>query len=110
MSEPTREQLGPPSIRLAFLEIWIHGRRFPEAQDRWDRNWLDVVVHCPKTQRLKSEYRRLFPSGALLRRYQRLQATLIASATVIAWTLGFPGPAIVLFAVVGCALVWLSLR
>jgi hypothetical protein len=48
MSDPAREQLGPSSIRLVFLEVWIHGRRFPESQDRWDGNWLDVIVHCAK--------------------------------------------------------------
>ena len=48
MSHPTPEQLGPPSVRLAFIQIWVHGRQFPDAQDRWDGNWLNVVVHCGK--------------------------------------------------------------
>ena len=48
MSHPTPEQLGPPSLRLAFLQIWVHGRQFPDSMDRWDGNWLNVVVHCGK--------------------------------------------------------------
>ena len=46
MSYPTPEQLGPPSLRLGFLQIWVHSRQFPNAQDRWDGNWLNVAVHC----------------------------------------------------------------
>jgi hypothetical protein len=46
MDHPTPEQLSAPSLRLAFLQIWVHGRQFPDATDRWDGNWLNVVVHC----------------------------------------------------------------
>ena len=46
MGHPTPEQLGPPSLRLAFLQIWVHGRQFPDAMDRSDGNWLNVVAHC----------------------------------------------------------------
>jgi hypothetical protein len=38
--------LGPASIKLAGLEIWVHGRQFPEVDDYWDSNWLNVTVHC----------------------------------------------------------------
>src|SRR2546426_12437700 len=48
MGHPTPEQLGPPSLRLAFLQIWVHGRQFPDAMDRWDGNWLNGIVHCGK--------------------------------------------------------------
>jgi len=48
MSIPTPEQLGPPSVRLAFIQIWVYARQFPDAHDRWDGNWLNVVVHCGK--------------------------------------------------------------
>ena len=46
MSYPSPEQLGPPSVRLKAFQFWVHGRQFPEAQDRWDGNWLNVTVHC----------------------------------------------------------------
>jgi hypothetical protein len=46
---PTDDQialLGLPGIALAGLQIWVQGRQFPDAQDYWDGNWLDVTVHC----------------------------------------------------------------
>ena len=46
MKHATIEQLGPPSVRLEALQLWVHGRHFPEAQDQWDGNWLNVTVHC----------------------------------------------------------------
>ena len=26
--------------------FWVHGWQFPEAQDLWDGNWLNVTAHC----------------------------------------------------------------
>jgi hypothetical protein len=40
------DRLGPPDIRLAGRQIWVHGRQFPNAQDYWDGNWLNVTAHC----------------------------------------------------------------
>lgn len=33
-------------LRLAGLQIRIHGRQFPDAYDHWDGNWLDVTAQC----------------------------------------------------------------
>ncbi len=49
MKHPTVEQLGPPSVRLEAFQLWVHGRQFPEAQDQWDGNWLNVTVHCGRS-------------------------------------------------------------
>ena len=46
MKRATVEQLGPQSVRLQAFQLWVHGREFPEAQDRWDGNWLNVTAHC----------------------------------------------------------------
>ena len=46
MGHPTPEQLGPPSLRLAAFQLWVHGWQFPEARDKWDGNWLNVTAHC----------------------------------------------------------------
>lgn len=35
-----------PDIRIAGLQLWILGRQFPNAQDYWDGNWLNVMVAC----------------------------------------------------------------
>lgn len=45
MSHPSPEQFGPPSVRLKAFQLWVHGRQYPEAEDQWDGNWLNVTVH-----------------------------------------------------------------
>lgn len=40
------KDLGPPDIKLEGLQIWVHGRQFPDLQDYWDGNWLKVTAHC----------------------------------------------------------------
>jgi hypothetical protein len=37
-------RLGPPQIKLAGLEVWIHHRS--HFQDYWDGNWVNVTVRC----------------------------------------------------------------
>ena len=44
MKQP--DKLGPPSLRIDGFELWIHGRQFPESQDFYDGNWLNVTAHC----------------------------------------------------------------
>jgi len=39
-------KLGSPDIKMAGLQVWVHGRQFPEATDYWDGNWVRVTVHC----------------------------------------------------------------
>lgn len=33
-------------LKLAGLRLWVHGRQFPDAQDYWDGNWLNVTARC----------------------------------------------------------------
>lgn len=40
------ENLGPPDINIAGLQIWVHGYQFVEADNYDDANWLRVSVHC----------------------------------------------------------------
>src|SRR5438034_8814078 len=42
----TVDMLGPPALKIAGLQLWVHGRQFPEANDYWDGNWLNVTAHC----------------------------------------------------------------
>ncbi len=38
---PTRE----PDLNIAtHFSLWVHGRAFPNAEDYWDGNWLDVLA------------------------------------------------------------------
>src|SRR5688572_25832186 len=38
--------LGEPSLSIAGFRLWVHSRQFPEAQDYWDGNWLNVTAQC----------------------------------------------------------------
>src|SRR5262245_35740174 len=38
--------LGPPSVKIGGLAIWVHGRQFPDSEDFYDGNWLRVTAHC----------------------------------------------------------------
>ena len=40
------ENLGDPDIKLAEFQLWVHSRQFPQADDYWDGNWLNVTAHC----------------------------------------------------------------
>lgn len=39
--EPTR-----PDLQIAGLDLWIHGRQFPDSEDYWDGNWLEITARC----------------------------------------------------------------
>ena len=40
------EELGPPDLEAAGLQLWVHGRQFPDASDYYDGNWLRVTAHA----------------------------------------------------------------
>lgn len=42
----SRGCFGEPSLALAGLSVWVHGRQFPEVEDYDDGNWLRVTVYC----------------------------------------------------------------
>lgn len=44
--EKFHENLGAPDIKLGGLQIWVHSRQFPNEEDYWDGNWLNVTAHC----------------------------------------------------------------
>jgi len=58
---PDPESLGPAHLKVAGLELWVHDRRSPEAQDYWEGNWLVVTVRCA------AEGATIWTTGALLR-------------------------------------------
>ena len=35
-----------PDIKIFSLEIWIHGRQFPDSEDYWDSNWMVYSAKC----------------------------------------------------------------
>src|SRR3989442_15039991 len=43
---PDPDSLGPANLKVAGLELWVHDRRSPDAQDYWEGNWLILTVRC----------------------------------------------------------------
>lgn len=35
-----------PSLTCGILKIWILDREFPDSNDYWDGNWLNVIAEC----------------------------------------------------------------
>ena len=46
---PDPDSLGPAHLKIAGLELWVHDRRSPKAQDYWEGNWLLVTARCTTT-------------------------------------------------------------
>ena len=46
MNNSHSETLGPPDLQLAGLQIWVHGRQFPDSDEPHDRDWLNITAHC----------------------------------------------------------------
>lgn len=40
------DQLRDPDFKLGGLQLWVHGRQFPRANDYWDGNWINVTAYC----------------------------------------------------------------
>jgi hypothetical protein len=41
---------GEPDLQLAGLSLWVYGRQFPDQNDYWDGNWLNVRVRVEATE------------------------------------------------------------
>ena len=54
-----------------------------------ERQFAELGWYLPKTQRLHSEYRALFPGGNLLRKWRIAVATAFVSLLICAWSFGF---------------------
>src|ERR1700690_1605428 len=46
MNKEKKINLGEPAISISGLQIWVHGRQFPDLADYWDGNWLKITAHC----------------------------------------------------------------
>jgi hypothetical protein len=46
MAQAARAAAQAPSIELGDFQLSVHRRQFPDAQDRWDGNWLCVTAQC----------------------------------------------------------------
>jgi hypothetical protein len=41
-----------PDLQLGALSIWIRGRTYPDDDDFWDGNWLDVLIQVATSHAL----------------------------------------------------------
>ena len=46
MDDKAFADLDTLDLKLEGLQIWVHGRQFPDLHDYWDGNWLRVTAHC----------------------------------------------------------------
>jgi hypothetical protein len=46
VAQPARDPPGVPSLAIGGFQLWVHGRQFPDAEDRWDGNWLEITARC----------------------------------------------------------------
>lgn len=79
------EALGEPSLEIAGLRLWVHGRQFPNAEDYWDGNWLRITAYClhPNSAvRTSGSLVHLGEIVGLLRGCQRLHREMKGSAAL----------------------------
>ena len=46
MPQSARAPAQAPAIELGDFQLTVHRRQFPDEQDRWDGNWLQVTAQC----------------------------------------------------------------
>ena len=46
MDKRALDNLGDPDLKLSHLQLWVHGKQFPDSDDFWDGSWLRVTTHC----------------------------------------------------------------
>ena len=46
MIENFPNNLEKPDIKISGLEIWVHRRQFPDCNDYWDGNWINITAKC----------------------------------------------------------------
>lgn len=85
MSRRERESLGESDLQIAGLQIWVHGRQFPDASDYWDANWLRVTAYCEyanTTVRASGSIIHLSEIAGLLRGCESLYQSLKGEAAL----------------------------
>jgi hypothetical protein len=52
----SENELQNPDFCIGGLEVSIYGRQFPESDDYWDGNWLNVIACCTANSSTVSAY------------------------------------------------------
>lgn len=45
-NDSPEKEIKDPDLCIGGFEVWIYGRQFPESDDYWDGNWLNVLARC----------------------------------------------------------------
>ena len=40
------DALGTAALKVVGFQLWVHRRQFPDVQDNWDADWLNITAHC----------------------------------------------------------------
>jgi hypothetical protein len=78
MRSAARAPSQTPAIELGDFRLVVHRRQFPDAQDRWDGNWLDVTAQCAQAGAIVAAAGPLLETGDLAR-FRRELAALTAT-------------------------------
>ncbi|WP_295134448.1 hypothetical protein [uncultured Reyranella sp.] len=76
-----REQ--EPDMQIAGLHLWVLGREFPDSEDYWDGNWLQIeaLVETPSaTVRISGPCLRTDEVAGFTRQLEELYANLQGTA------------------------------
>ena len=82
MAQPAPAPVQAPAIELGGFQIWVHRRQFPDAQDRWDGNWLHVTAQCAQAGAIVAAGGPILDAADL----QRFRDQLAAVATTLTGT------------------------
>ena len=80
------EQHGTRDIQIAGLSIWIHQRQFPESEEFWDANWLDITAGCEASGaqvETSGSILHLTELDKLLRECRQMHASLSGKASFV---------------------------
>jgi hypothetical protein len=78
MAQPARAPVQAPAIELGDFQLTVHRRQFPDAQDRWDGNWLQVTAQCAQAGAIVAVGGPILETADL----QRFRDQLVAVAAV----------------------------
>lgn len=78
MAQAARAAAQAPSIELGDFQLSVHRRQFPDAQDRWDGNWLYVTAQCAQAGAIVAAGGPILEAADLERFRDELAAVLAA--------------------------------
>jgi hypothetical protein len=80
MAQTARAPVPAPAIELGDFQLTVHRRQFPDAQDRWDGNWLHVTAQCSQAGAIVATGGPILETADLLRFRDQLVAVATSRA------------------------------